>query len=156
MATVDTLSQLKAEMQKRINQSLNGNVRTIVKKCVQDHAQNDVLATYEPKEYKRRSTLGIDSSRNIVGEVKDNTLTVSDVAQIAPPIVDGYTPSGDPDNGLPQLIEQGAHNLFHEPAGTPYIEPRPFMTNAKKEVATPGAKAHEDILKAIKDKFPDN
>ena len=67
MATVDTLSQLKAEMQKRINQSLNGNVRTIVKKCVQEHAQNDVLATYAPKEYKRRSTLGIDSSRNIVG-----------------------------------------------------------------------------------------
>lgn len=156
MATVDTLSQLKAEMQKRINQSLNGNVRTIVKKCVQEHAQNDVLATYEPKEYKRRSTLGIDSSRNIVGEVKDNTLTVSDVAQIAPPIVDGYTPSGDPDNGLSQLIEQGAYNLFHKPKGTPYIEPRPFMTNAKKEVATPGAKAHDDILKAIKDKFPDN
>lgn len=156
MATVDTLSQLKAEMQKRINQSLNGNVRTIVKKCVHEHAQNDVLATYEPKEYKRRSTLGIDSSRNIVGEVKDNTLTVSDVAQIAPPIVDGYTPSGDPDNGLPQLIEQGAYNLFHKPEGTPYIEPRPFMTNAKKEVATPGAKAHDDILKAIKDKFPDN
>lgn len=155
MATVDTIEQLEAEMQKRITQALNGGVKTAVRKCVKLHAQDDVLATYSPKEYQRRSTLGVDSDRNITGTVDYNVLTVSNVAQIAPPIVKGYAPSGDPDNGLPQLLEQGVYNLFKAPAGTPYIEPRPFMSNAKRDVANPGSAAHKEILNIIKNKFPD-
>lgn len=155
MATVDTLEQLEKEMQKRIQQALNGRVKTAVKQCVKQHAQDDVLAAYNPKEYHRRSTLGIDSDRNITGTVEDMVLTVSDTAQISPPLVKGYAPSGDPDNGLAQLVEQGAYNLFRESAGTPYIEPRPFMSNAKKDVANPESQVHKEIVDAIKSKFPD-
>ena len=118
------------------------------------HIEKDVIQTYQPKEYNRRESNGLEADANIKSTVYANTLTVKDVAEIAPPIVPDYAPKGGRDGGLTQLVEQGAYNLFHEPSGTPFIEPRPFMTNAKEEVARPTSAVHKAIVKAVKDEFP--
>ena len=138
MAVVSTKAALERELKKRINQALGGKCKDEVEKCLKKHIEKDVMQTYQPKEYN----------------VYANTLTVKDIAEIAPPIVPGYAPKGGRDGGLTQLVEQGVYNLFHEPSGTPFIEPRPFMTNTKEEVARPTSAVHKAIVKAVKDEFP--
>ena len=154
MAVVSTKAALERELKRRINQALGGKCKDEVEQCLKKHIEKDVMQTYQPKEYNRRESNGLDAEANIKSTVYANTLTVKDIAEIAPPIVPGYTPKGGRDGGLTQLVEQGAYNLFHEPSGTPFIESRPFMTNAKEEVARPTSAVHKAIVKAVKDEFP--
>ena len=87
MAVVSTKAALEREFKKRINQALGGKCKDEVEKCLKKHIEKDVMQTYQPKEYNRRESNGLEADENIKSTVYANTLTVKDVAEIAPPIV---------------------------------------------------------------------
>lgn len=147
--------ELTEELERRIQKALRNEVNRDIRKCVQKHVEKDVFSTYTPREYKRRTSIGLDADRNIVGTVDGTTLTVQNVTKIANPIVKGHTPSDDPEHGLTELVESGAYNLFRLPDnGRPFLHPRPFMTNAKNEVYDESSRVHKDILNDIANQFP--
>ena len=156
---VDNLQDLEKELTARINRSLDEKCASEVKKCIKKHAQKDVYKTYKPREYKRRGinnggSLLVDS--NYKSDVKNGVLTVSSEGDINQPIVKGHTPM---DGGLANLIEEGAYDLYglaDKSKPTPFLEPRPFMTNAKEEILNRSSSVHRNIVKALDEYMPHN
>ena len=154
---VGSLSELDAEIRRRINTALNGEVKDIVEDCMKDHIQRDVLSAYKPKVYKRRGNGGIEGEGNIESTVKDGMLTVKNIAKLEGPRVPGYEASTATRTGLAQLLEgqgKGVANIWGSPSSAGYLKPRPFVSKTKQDVAS--GKAHGKIVSAIKKKFPGN
>ena len=155
--TVSSLSSLEKEMQRRINQALEGGVKTEVEMCLKKHIQSDVLAKYEPVMYERRSGGGIDDPANIKSTVRDKVLTVKDVASLEGPRLPGYSASRASQTEFAKLLEgqgKGVANPWGGRNGA-WTKPRPFVTNAKEEIMRENSMAHKRILKEIKKQFPE-
>lgn len=107
--------------------------------------------------YERRSSGGIDDEANIKSTVRDHVLTVKDVAPLEGPRVPGYTASRASQTEFAKLLE-GYGKGIADPWGSRYTnwrKPRPFVTNAKEEVARSNSRANAKIKKAIKKQFPE-
>jgi len=135
-------SALKAEVikdiKRKIDNTLKNEVSQITKEIIQEHIQTDVYNAGSPRVYVRRYyDGGLIDERNLVTDVKDNTLTITDVAKFNPI---GTTPSSSPDELTRQIVEgYGSKKTW-------YSQPRPFMENANIELEN-----NNDVQKAIDD-----
>lgn len=154
--TVSTVRGLENEVQRRINIALHGDAADAVKECLQKHVESDVLGVYSPKEYERRGAGGLEGEGNIKATVRDKVLTVKDVATIEGPRIPGYEASTSSQTEFAKLIEgygKGVANPWGARPGA-WMKPRPFVTNAKAEVANGNSNVHKRIVKAVKNQFP--
>lgn len=155
--TVNSIAALQKEMQRRINIALEGEAKQVVEDTMKKHVQDDVLGAYEPVMYERRGSGGIDDETNIKSTVRDHVLTVKDVAPLEGPRVPGYIASRASQTEFAKLLE-GYGKGIADPWGSRYTnwrKPRPFVTNAKEEVARSNSRANAKIKKAIKKQFPE-
>ena len=140
MASFKNLKDLIKYATEKVNESLGDEVASMVKDKQQEHINDDVYMQYnvvdgqrkEPYRYERRYFEGglIDRD-NIVAEVKDGTLTVTNV-----------TEGKDGLDNLAKLIEYGdgqggQYNYKYNRDDTQdqYLSPRPFIENTRKEIA---------------------
>lgn len=136
MPTFRSLKTLNAYIKKQINDSLKEEVLEAVKDVELDHISDDVLGAYNPIEYARRDTRGIDDPANIIAAPpRDGILEVENVTQFNP----GYG-SDNTGYGLVGLIEYGngwnGYNYeYPHPGGRkPFNKPRPFIQNTKEDL----------------------
>lgn len=157
--TVSSLSSLEKEVSRRINIALNGDIKDSVEKCFEKHIQDDVLSAYSPKVYERRGSDGIEGKENIQSTVRDRVLTVKNVATLEGPRISGYKASRASSTEFSKLLEgqgKGVANIWGSPSSAGYLKPRRFVSNTKEEISNPGSKVHQEIIKAIKDQFPES
>mgnify|MGYP001081507266 CR=1 FL=1 len=148
--TVSTQKGLELELQRRINLALNGGAKTAVENCLKKHIQEDVLDVYQPKVYERRA----DSS--VVSSVREHVLTVKDIGVPNESAVGGQYKTGT-NTPLAEMVEKGdVKNIWGSPPDAAYLHPRPFVANTAKEIADGNSAVHGEIVKAIKEQFPDN
>jgi len=146
--TVNDWAELKKEIMRRARKSLKTNVADVVKIKIDEHIGTDVYNTYNPVVYERRWGNGIRDFDNMQVEVdsKTCTLSVRDVAPLEGPRLNSY--KSYEENNLAGLIEHGAYNPWAKYGARDgaWTEPRPFMTNAQKDI-----KEHpEDIIQELK------
>ena len=156
--TVSSLSSLEKEISRRINVALNGDIQDSVEKCFEKHIHTDVLSAYSPKVYERRGESGIEGKENIQSTVRDRTLTVKNVAKLEGPRIEGFKASKASSTEFSKLLEgqgKGVANIWGSPSSAGYLKPRRFVSNTKEEISNPGSKVHQEIIKAIKDQFPE-
>ena len=141
MASFKNINALIKHISLKVEESLGDEVANMVKDKQQEHINDDVYMQYnvvdgqrkEPYKYERRYFEGglIDRD-NIVAEVKDGTLTVTNV-----------TEGKDGLDNLAGLIEFGDKNGFGEydwkynkdNTQDQYLQPRPFIDNTRQEIA---------------------
>jgi len=145
--TVNDWAELKKEIMRRANKSLRINVAAKVKEKIITHVQTDVYNAYSPVEYNRRKNSGgLADKQNIYTLMDKNTLIVQDMTPLDDP---RFPYNGSYENGsLSQIIEAGAYNPWAKYGARDgaWTEPRPFMTNAQKDI-----KEHpEDIIQELK------
>ena len=129
--TYDDIDKLLKDMRSDIEDTLSKEVFEEVRDIEMEHVYRDVLSTYSPKIYERRSTGGIDDIRNIVGYVKDMHLEVDNVTRFN----DGYG-TYNHGYGLAGVInegEGGMSHLYYDFTGN-FIQPRPFLDNTQEEI----------------------
>ena len=127
----DDIEELLKDMRLDIEDTLSKEVFDEVRQIEMEHIHSDVLNSYHPKVYERRSTGGIDNPRNIVCTVKDMTLTVDNVTEFN---TKGFT--WNRGNNLADLINEGsggASHLYYDYPGA-FEEPRPFLDNTQEEI----------------------
>lgn len=113
------LNDIKSDMEDVLSKEVFDEARDIEL----EHIQMEVINRSTPTIYKRRTTGGIDDPNNIVGFVKNMTLTVDNVTQFN----NGY--------GLPQLINDGSRsNGFYYDFPGEHNLPRPFVDYAVDEI----------------------
>ena len=111
--TYDDIDKLLKDMRSDIEDTLSKEVFEEVRDIEMEHVYRDVLSTYSPKIYERRSTGGIDDIRNNDGYGTYNH---------------GY--------GLAGLINEGdggMSHLYYDFTGN-FIQPRPFLDNTQEEI----------------------
>lgn len=125
---------LLSDVQQSINNVLENEVMDVVRKVEMQHIKEDVLDVYSPTTYQRRSQRGIDDERNIVSELKNNKLTVYNIAEFN----DGYLTKNH-GKGLAYMINEGGNTEHDYEYGfrtieAPYSMPRPFIDNTIEEL----------------------
>lgn len=127
------LKELRNYIEKCIDDSLENEVLKIVKKIEISHVEEDVCNVYSPSAYERRSNLGIDDSDNIVGNITQNgVLEVENITE--------FNLEYETENtglGLVKLIEYGHKTsgyCYDYPKSDSFTDPRPFISNTKKEI----------------------
>ena len=95
------LNDIKSDMEDVLSKEVFDETRDIELK----HIQMEVINRSTPTIYQRRTTGGIDDPNNIVGSVKNMTLTVDNVTQFN----NGYG-TYNHGYGLPQLINDGSRS----------------------------------------------
>lgn len=127
------LKELRKHVKKCINDSLKNEVFEAVKQIELNHVEEDVFNVYSPSVYERRSTLGIDDPKNIVGNItQDGVLEVENITE--------FNPEYETENeglGLVKLIEYGhkTSGYFYDyPKSDSFTDSRPFISNTKKEI----------------------
>lgn len=128
-----SLKELRNYIEKCIDDSLENEVLETVKKIETSHVEEDVFDVYSPSAYERRSTLGIDDPDNIVGNITQNgVLEIENITE--------FNPEYETENrglGLVKLIEYGhkTSGYFYDyPKSDNFTDPRPFISNTKKEI----------------------
>ena len=128
-----SLKELRNYIEKCINDSLENEVLETVKKIEISHVEEDVFNVYSPSAYERRCVLGIDDSDNIVGNITQNgVLEIENITE--------FNPEYETENrglGLVKLIEygHGTSGYYYEyPKSESFTNPRPFISNTKKEI----------------------
>ena len=128
-----SLKELRKLIENCIDDSLENEVLETVKKIEINHVDEDVFDVYSPSAYERRSTLGIDDPDNIVGNITQNgILEVENITE--------FNPEYETENrglGLVKLIEYGhkTSGYFYDyPKSANFTDPRPFISNTKKEI----------------------
>ena len=128
-----SLKELRNYIEKCIDDSLENEVLETVKKIEISHVDEDVFDVYSPSVYERRGVLGIDDPDNIVGNISQNgVLEVENITE--------FNPEYETENlglGLVKLIEygHGTSGYFYDyPTSKDFTEPRPFISNTKKEI----------------------
>ena len=126
----DDIDLLLKDLKSDIEDVLMDEVLDEVRDIELYHIQNDVLNTYTPQIYKRRSAGGIDDPNNIVGEVEDMQLTVDNITQFN----DDYG-TYNHGKGLSDLINDGdsLQGYFYDYPGE-FNQPRPFIDNTIEEI----------------------
>lgn len=128
--TYDDIDKLLKDMRSDIEDTLSKEVFEEVRDIEMEHVRTDVLNTYSPKIYERRSTGGIDDIRNIVGYVKDMHLEVDNITRFNR----GYGTSNH-GIGLADLINNGDRldGYYYDYPGV-FNLPRPFIDNTQEEI----------------------
>ena len=155
---VSTQKGLELELQRRINLALNGGAKTAVENCLKRHIQEDVLDVYQPKVYERRGQgeRALEADSSVVSSVREHVLTVKDIGVPNESAVGGQYKTGT-NTPLAEMVEKGdVKNIWGSPPDAAYLHPRPFVANTAKEIADGNSAVHGEIVKAIKEQFPDN
>lgn len=120
------LNDIKSDMEDVLSKEVFDEARNIELK----HIQMEVINRSTPTIYQRRTTGGIDDPNNIVGFVKNMTLTVDNVTQFN----NGYGTYNHGD-GLPQLINDGSRSdgFYYDFPGEHNLS-RPFVDYAVDEI----------------------
>lgn len=156
MATFKNLKDLEKYLKEKIDNSLEKEVASMVKAVQTDHIVDDVYMAYnkvgggrqEPYVYERRYFQGgLIDRENMVSEVADGVLTVTNIAEANP----DYNKS--PVENLAGLIEYGHENGYGQYDYTrnrdgtewQYMQPRPFIENTRDDIAK--NKLHVKALK---------
>lgn len=128
--TYDDLDKLLKDIRSDIEDTLMDEVLDEVRDIEMEHIQRDVLSTYTPTIYERRSEYGIDDSNNIVGEVRDMSLEVDNITRFH----EGYGTSNH-GIGLADLINDGDRldGYYYDYPGA-FNLPRPFIDNTQEEI----------------------
>ena len=123
--TYDDIDSLLKDLKSDIEDTLMDEVLDSVKEIELKHIESDVLSTYSPKIYQRRTYGGIDDEQNIVGEVIDMHLFVDNIT----PFNSGYG-TYNSGVGLADLINDGEsrHGFYYDYGGE-FTQPRPFIDN---------------------------
>lgn len=120
------LNDIKSDMEDVLSKEVFDEARDIEL----EHIQMEVINRSTPTIYKRRTTGGIDDPNNIVGSVKNMTLTVDNVTQFN----NGYG-TYNHGYGLPQLINDGSRsNGFYYDFPGEHNLLRPFVDYAVDEI----------------------
>lgn len=147
MQTFSSLKGLNEYIQKQINDTLKNEVFETVREVELEHIENDVLAIYEPNQYLRRDSRGINDPQNIIfSSLKDGILEIENITKFNPDYETANT-----GYGLVGLIEFGdkwngfRYEYPHIGGISPYNRSRPFIANTKTELKK--EKQHISALK---------
>jgi hypothetical protein len=121
-----------------ISTTIINTVKTELKeetiKVVKKHINDDVNSVYSPKEYERNHSL----ERSLIGSTHSNKdsilLTIEHDENLMDynSVVDGSQVDG---NDVAYWIENGyIHPLWGDKSEYTYLNPRPYMGNAEKEI----------------------
>ena len=137
----DLEKQMKKEIQAAITDTLENEVFEAIRDVVLNRVQNDVYDVYSPKVYVRRRTRqGLLDEKNVVYDLEKNgqSLVVWNIAKFNPHNNPNSTFSTEKrkNNILQKLIIDGWTKV--KPDDPAYKQPRPFMANAKKDLARGG------------------
>ena len=134
MSSFSSVRDLTKYIQKKIDDVLISEVTNEIKKIELKHIAEDVMQVYNPKQYERRDTGGIEDPDNINGElVKSGVLEVKNTTTFSP----------DPESnnfgtGLVGLIEHGdgwdGHRYEYGNDNAEYKGPRPFIQNTQNDL----------------------
>lgn len=132
-------------MQDQINETLKDEVFEEVRDTIQKHVNRDVYDAYSPTQYNRRgSSGGLIDENNIVGEIiSDGMLFTKNIAEANTPFK-GHSYSTDDDTMFGRWINDGLVYNFNG-STDPWTEARPFIDNAREELAK-----NEGHYKALK------
>ncbi len=136
-------ASLEKYLQGKINETLKDNVFEDAKEKIINHVQSDVMDTYSPKIYERRTSDGLDDPDNIIYEsTKDGEITVMNIAEPSPSVLGTpFTPSNR--TTFSEWINNGeVYPLWGEAT---YTEERPFVDNAIEEIKS--TKSHVKAMK---------
>jgi hypothetical protein len=123
---------LKRQIEMAVQNSLNKEVKQVMRDVVSKHVDSDVYDAYTPTHYKRRGDSmgsgGLGDLDNIIGSVQGTTLIVEDVAKAN----DRYKTSMSGQK-IAGVIEYGSNKGFGQ-YDFKEIEPRPFLRNSVEEL----------------------
>jgi hypothetical protein len=127
-----TLSQLKQELNSRIQATLLDEVATAVRKVEAESIETYVYDVYEPKEYERRRfDGGLQDPKNMIAEINHNANGGQNLNTLE--IFNVTTGKYEPNKYIAGLVEYGdgyggmRYQPFWGDANTyPYKNPRPF------------------------------
>lgn len=124
------IDSLMKDIRSDIKDTLKKEVFDEVRSVELEHIKRDVFDAYSPKIYKRRTTDGLDDSRNIVGMVNDLELEVDNVTEFN----DDFGASNH-GVGLAQLVNSGDRldGYYYDYPGT-FNQARAFLDNTQEEI----------------------
>jgi hypothetical protein len=138
-----------SKIKRAVNSSLEKEVFETIREVEQKHIQKDVYNAYKNPNmiYQRRNNSdSLDSDDNIVADVHDGTLVVSNIARPNEKRNQGGMPL---DGSLAAMIEFGhgfkGWEYDYGTGNEPYSEARPFTKNTIEEL-----KYSNDIKEAMK------
>jgi hypothetical protein len=134
--TYDDENELFNDIHKDINDVLQKEVMDEVKMIEMYYIKHDVLNSYSPKIYNRRSSGGIDDESNIQGRlVADMELEVDNVTRFS----GGYG-THNSGVGLADLINEGdgSGGYYYDYAGN-FNRARPFLDHTLEDVENTNA-----------------
>lgn len=150
MDLATTLKELFAQIEQKINDTLQDEVKDKIKEFELKHIESDVYDKYEPKMYsRRRENDGLLDGENIKGELVSNGVLVVTNETMANPDLPNGRQSKNSGEYLTPIIEsgQGYNDNFPDTGdylGRYYKVPRPFIENTRQELKS--SKAHKTAL----------
>jgi hypothetical protein len=129
--TYDNEDELFDDIHKDINDVLQKEVMDEVRMIEMYYIKHDVLNSYTPKIYNRRSSGGIDDESNIQGRlINDMELEIDNVTRF-----NGGYGTHNSGVGLADLINEGdgGGGHFYDYAGN-FNRPRPFLDYTIEDV----------------------
>ena len=131
MANAHTIESFIKKLELTILDVVNNEVSDELVDIVKRHVEDDVYSKYEPTEYKRTKELKNSVQKEV--ELRGDNIEINinhDSNQLNYESILGQ--ELDPQK-VPWLIEEGKiHPLFG--GGFSYLQPRPYMSNAKGEI----------------------
>jgi hypothetical protein len=153
MATAKNWAELEVLLKQKIAKALGKTGKNVVERVAKEHVDSDVYQAYSPSVYEASFDLreSIHSGNaDINGNSIEVTVThnIDEIHSEAPnrhySVVDSYSPR-DVSDWIPYLVSEGkTANIWGSDSNTAYLNPRPYMDNAKEELEQ--SKEHVDDL----------
>lgn len=153
MSTANNWAELEALLVQKVAKALEKTGKNVVERVVKEHIDSDVYKAYVPKVYNASFELR-ESVHSNNAQVSGNSIEVvvdHNLDEIQPhspnqhySVVDGYSPT-DVSDWIPYLVHEGkTANIWGSDSDAAYLNPRPYMDNAKMELEQ--SKEHVDDL----------
>lgn len=153
---IRNLKDLEKVLKPIIAEALEETGKEVVERVAREHVDKDVYQAYSPKVYESTFELR-DSIFTKSADIKNNTIEVvikhdtDKINSYAPnqhySVVDSYSRK-DVSDWIPWIVHEGKTADIWGDGGT-YLQPRPYMDNAKDELEQ--TKEHvDDLVKRLK------
>lgn len=152
LAVAKNLKELEVFLKQKIATALGETGKNVVERVVREHIDHDVYQAYSPKEYDATGDLR-ESVFTKSPQIKNNNIEVvikhnTDEIHSKSPnqhysVVDKYERK-DVSDWIPYLVHEGKTHPLWGDNGEAYLQPRPYMDNAREELEQ--SKEHVDDL----------
>lgn len=146
MKKITNKTQLQKHMERIVNDALRNEIADYVKERLKASEQRDVIESYTPVMYERRSD-GLTNVENMKSTVRKGRLKVIDLTPMDEPRGTVKSRKKTP-YALTEIIETGAPNIWND-KNYRWMHPRRFVEHTRKYLE----QHPEKIKRLIKARF---